>query len=247
MKRITGISSNLSPEDIEKAAWRAFEGHSGKREVTDFIEDFRNRCAKLYEALLDGSWKEFLSYRVLEKVNKNGKERHIDSPSLVTRIYQHLLLNLLEPVYNSKDNLNGLNCKKGCGITAKDSRRSVIYRMKQVYFDRTDLHYCLLIDQRKCYEHVTAKTFRRALKQVIDDKWLVDFVVDVSFVDGKLPIGTPTSPLIHHVLMLAFDYYVKDFAPFAIRYADDNFMAFHTVEEAQQAKWRVKNYWWYVL
>ena len=92
MKRITGISSNLSQEDIEKAAWRAFEGHSGKREVTDFIEDFQNRCAKLYDALLGGSWKEFLSYRVLEKVNKNGKERHIDSPSLVTRIYQHLLL-----------------------------------------------------------------------------------------------------------------------------------------------------------
>ena len=95
MKRITGISSNLSLDEIEKAAWRAFEGHSGKREVTDFIEDFRNRCAVLYRALVDGSWKGLISYRAMVKVNKNGKERHIDSPTLVTRIYQHLLLNLL--------------------------------------------------------------------------------------------------------------------------------------------------------
>ena len=38
---------------------------------------------------------KLLSYRVLEKVNKNGKERHIDSPSLVTRIYPALAAKLV--------------------------------------------------------------------------------------------------------------------------------------------------------
>lgn len=32
-----------------------------------------------------------------------------------------------------------------------------------------------------------------------------------------------------------------------MRYADDNFLAFYTKEDANTAKWRIKNYWWYEL
>ena len=34
---------------------------------------------------------------------------------------------------------------------------------------------------------------------------------------------------------------------YSIRYADNCFLAFETKEEAQQAMWRIKNYWWYEL
>lgn len=247
MKRVSNISKNLSVLDLQKAAKRAFVGHGGKKEVMEYKENFDKNCAVLYECLMDGSWKSLLSYKQLEKMNRNGKLRHIDSPSLTTRIYQHLLLNLLEPVYSAKDNKNAVNCKKGFGITAKVKKHSVVHALKNVYYDRLDLTYCLIIDQRKCYEHVTVKKFRKMLKLLIQDTWLVDFATTVSFVDGKLPIGTPTSPFIHHVLMLTFDYLAKSIAPFSLRYADDNFLAFYTKEDAHTAKWRVKNFWWYVL
>ena len=247
MKRISNISINLSISDVEQAARRAFEGHSGDKEVVKFQADFDNHCRWLYNAMKDGSWRTMLAYRSMEKVNNNGKKRHIDCPSLVTRVFQHLMLNLLEPVYGSKDNLNGLNCKNGCGITAADRRRSVLKRLKHAFYDRRDLHWCLVIDQRKCYGHITEKAARKALKLLVADPWLVDFSVGVSFVRGKLPIGTPASPFIHHVVMLGFDHWVKAFAPLSVRYADDNFLAFPSKEEAQAAKWRIKNYWWYEL
>lgn len=247
MKRARNISINLSISDVEQAARRASRGHSGKPDVADFHADFEGNCRKLYGALKDGSWTSLLSYRRMEKVNNNGKRRRIDSPSFVTRVYQHLMLNLLEPVYGRKDNLNGLNCKKGCGITASDRRRSVIRRLKHAFYDRRDLHWCLVIDQRKCYEHITEKSARKALKRLVADPWLVDFAVGVSFVGGRLPIGTPASPFIHHAVMLGFDHWVKTFAPLSVRYADDNFIAFPTREEAQAAKWRIRNYWWYGL
>lgn len=98
-----------------------------------------------------------------------------------------------------------------------------------------------------CQEHITPKIFRRELKRFISDKWFIDFAVDICFVDGKLPIGTPSSPFVHHIVMADFDHFVKRIAPFSIRYADDNFLAFHTKEEANAAKWRIKNYWWYRL
>lgn len=232
---------------MQSAAYRAFRKHGTKRDVKAFKQDFDNRCMSLFLALKDGNWKERLSYRSLVKVNNNGKVRNILSPSLETRIYQHLLLNLIEPHYFRKDNLNGLNCKPTCGITSKIYSRSVVHRLKHIYYDRRDLHYCLVIDQRKCYEHITPKVFRRALKQMVADPWLVDYAVDVCFVNGELPIGTPTSPFVHHVVMLEFGYFVKSISPVSVRYADDNFLAFATKEEAQTAKWRIKNWWWYRL
>lgn len=119
--------------------------------------------------------------------------------------------------------------------------------MKHVYYDRLDLKYCLVIDQRKCYNHVKDKVFRKVLKNFISNKKFIDFVIDVSFVSGELPIGTPTSPFIHHLLMKDFDDLAKRIAPFSLRYADDNFLAFYTKEDANTAKWRIKNYWWYEL
>ena len=232
---------------MQSAAYRAFRGHSSKRDVKAFKKDFDNRCMSLFLALNDGSWKGRLSYRSLVKVNNNGKVRHILCPSLETRIYQHLLLNLLEEHYSRKDNLNGLNCKPTCGITSSIPSHSVIRRLKHIYYDRRDLHYCLVIDQRKCYEHITSKVFRRALKQIVADPWIVDFAVGVCFVNGNLPIGTPASPFVHHVVMLEFDYFAKSISFASVRYADDNFLAFATKEEAQAAKWRIKNWWWYRL
>lgn len=47
--------------------------------------------------------------------------------------------------------------------------------------------------------------------------------------------------------MKDFDDLAKRIAPFSLRYADDNFLAFYTKEDANTAKWRIKNYWWYEL
>ena len=245
MKRLGKIL--LTYQDVCKAADSAAHGHRGERQVEQFYRSFNEECSGLFAKLQDGSWRKDLSYRKLERVNPDGKLRQIDSPTFRTRIYQHLLLNILVPFYQDKDNLNGLNCKEGCGITAKTPEKSVVRRMKHLFYDRRDLNYLLVIDQRMCYAHVSEKAVRMALKRLVSDKWLVDYAIGVSFVNGRLPIGTPTSPFIHHVLMLSFDFHIRTFAPFSVRYADDNCLAFATKEESNAAKWRVKNFWWYSL
>ena len=247
MKRVKDIRKLITPEAVKTAAERAFRGHSGKPEVARFKAAFEENCEMLYTDLKEGRWERHISYRKLEKTNKNGKRRKIDCPSLETRVYQDLFLGLIEPVYFARDPNIGLNCKPGCGITATDRRKSVLRRLKHLYYDRRDLHYCLVMDQRECYKHSTPSSFRPALKQLVDDRWFVDFAVGVCFVDGRLPIGTPTSPMAHHILMLGCDRFSREIAPFALRYADNLFLAFATKEEAQAAKWRMKNFWWYRL
>jgi len=247
MKRVSGIFDSINIDMIKEAVARASDRHGWKTEVVRFNEDLDANCNMIYNNLLDSGYLSLVRYKKLEKINGNGKVRKIDSPTFVTRIYQHLFLLLIEPVYYSKDNKTGLNCKPGCGITSNTRRKSVVRLLKGLFYDRLDLEWALIIGQRKCYDHITVNIFRRAMRRIVDDRKLIDFAVNVCFVNGKLPIGTPTSPMVHHIVMLGFDYYAKSISPFVIRYADDVIMAFHTKEEANTSKWRVKNYWWYNL
>lgn len=235
-------------EEIVRAAMKkAAEGHSNKDEVERMMENADTFAKSVVASIANGEYRRQLKYRKLTKQNPNGKVRHIDSPMLFTFVLQHLFILLAKPFYDWHDNRNGINCKPGCGITSSDRANSVIHRLKHVVYDRRDLHYCLIIDQRKCYEHIRPKIFRKAMRRLTADRDLIEFGIEVSFVDGHLPIGTPTSPLLHHIVMLGFDQWSKQAAPFSTRYADDCIFATYTKEEANALKWRVQNYWWYEL
>ena len=238
---------NIDRNDVMSGAVKAFEGHGCKRDVRLFKENLDKNIDVLYEALKNRSYVMFLNYRKLTKVNNDGKIRHIDSPSLITRIYQHTFILKMLPLYNELDPEIAYNCKEGYGITANNKEKSMMHHLKDIYFDKKEYHYCLIIDQRHCYEHVTTKLFRKSLKRLTTDKDIIEFGVNVCMVNEKLPIGTPTSPFVHHIIMLGYDKYIKEICKNTVRFADDNFIPFETKEEAQQVKWRVKNYWWYEL
>lgn len=225
----------------------AAKGHSNKAEVERMMANANIYADSVLASIANGEYRNHLKYRKLTKQNPNGKVRHIDSPMLFTFVLQHLFIIMAKPLYDCHDNRNGINCKPGCGIASSDKANSVIHRLKHLVYDRRDLTYCVIIDQRKCYEHIRPKTFRNAMRRLTDDRELIEFGIDVSFVDGHLPIGTPTSPLIHHIVMLDFDHWSKQAAPFSMRYADDCLFATYTKEEANELKWRVQNHWWYEL
>lgn len=227
---------------------KAVEGHRGKREVVEMLADADGYRDMLYADLLSGSYKTKMSYRHLERTGHNGKRRKLLSPSLYTRILQILWCQQVKPYYDHHDPMDGLNCKAGCGINAPSRRRGVVHRMKHIFYDRRDLQYGLVIDQRKCYEHITPKVFRRKLAKIVPDRWLIDLGMTVVFSpDGQFPIGTPSSPLAHHIIMLDMDAMIHQLAPIQVRYADNVFLASSSKEELQRAKWRVKNWWWYDL
>lgn len=235
-------------EDIVRAAMsNAAKGHSNKDEVGRMLNNADAYAKSVVASIASGEYRKHLKYRKLTKQNPNGKKRHIDSPLLFTFVLQHLFILMAKPYYDWHDNKNGINCKPGCGITSSDKANSVIHRLKHLVYDRRDLNYCLIVDQRKCYEHISPKIFRRAMCRLTADRDLIEFGIDVSFVDGHLPIGTPTSPLLHHIVMLEFDQWSKQAAPFSMRYADDCIFATYTKEEANELKWRVQNHWWYEL
>lgn len=241
------IYDRISKDDVVRAAYRAFKEHSGEHVVLEFARNMDENCTYIFESIKNHTYLNDVGYRKLTKTNNNKKIRKIDSPTLITRIHQYVALDVLEKIYYPQDNLSGLNCKVGCGITSNERQKSLIHRLKHIYYDATWLQYALVIDQRQCYAHITVSVFRREAKLYISDTKFIDYVIDVSFVNGILPIGTPISPMLHHIVMLDFDKWIKSNTGLYVRYADDNFIPFRTKEEAHQFKWRVKNYWWYRL
>lgn len=238
----------LTKEDIENAIKKAAKGHGWKPEVKSMLKDVNAYADRVLDDVQSGRYREKIAYRDMTKINKDKKRREIKSPSLYTRVLQIAWMQQVLPAYEKHDPLIGLNCKVGCGITASIRNRSLLHLLKHVMYDRRDLYYGLVIDQRQCYGHITRSVFRRKLKRLIKDEWLVDFGVDVVFADGNtLPIGTPSSPLAHHIVMLDFDCMCRSMAPVVLRYADNVFLASSSKADLQQAKWRAKNHWWYDL
>lgn len=245
----------ITMDDLIAAYESADKNHSGRSDAFQFGKNWKENLGRIFASLENHEYTKFISYSDLFVINNNGKKRKVKKPSFETLILQHLFVNKARELYNSQDPNIAFNCKPGFGINSSvnpnrsQKNHSVVNRMKHLVYDRTNLRYFLSIDQRKCYEHSYCSVFRKQLKRFTTDKWFIDFAVNVCFIKGSrgLPIGTPSSPMAHHIMMSNFDHYINHMAPFAIRYADNVFLAFETKEEANEAKWRVKNYWWYVL
>lgn len=237
------------------AVKESLKGHSKQRQVVGFKKDLEANTLELFHALGNGTWRQYVGYREGEVVNNNGKRRHIYEPSLRTRILQHYWLLMAVPLYMeaSRGIDMARNCIPGHGINAKGAGMGVLRDVKHLFYDLRDYRYVLVLDQRQCYAHISVKVYRRAMKYLFArlgmraDRELVDFGEAVGFAPGgQLPIGTPTSPYIHHIVMLQSDIFIRENTEWALRYADDNIMAFRDAKELNAMKWRVQNLWWYV-
>lgn len=229
----------------EKAIRKSAKGHSSKRQVREWIANLPERSAWLCSIVNDGSYIRHIKYRRTSIIS-SGKRRKIDSPDLTTMCLQIIWLMLIDEWYKQRDPNVAMNCKVRHGITSKDNRYSVIHKMKSVMYDKRNYKYAVVMDQRKCYEHVRISKWRSEMRNIkLPNDW-IKFGSDVCFLNGTLPIGTPSSPMAHHLFMLRFDIRFKRIFPYFIRYADDIFIPCETKDEACSVKWRVQNYWWYV-
>lgn len=247
-------------KDVEAGELAALRGRADTRQAQDWLSEKKtNRQRVLTEAL---SLSFVTEYRQLVKTNANGKVRHIDAPTLETLIAQHVWMELVMPYYRDVEPGVARNCLPGRGVTAEDRSGSVLKEAKRLFYDGRELSFLACADQRQCYQRLTPAAYRRGMKELRNRvlgglpvekrmeamtywRWLTDFGEQVSFVDGHLPIGTPTSPLVHHIAMLPFDLWLKEQFPWAIRYADNVWVATETREEAAQALWRIRQFWWY--
>ena len=237
----------ITEETVKEAFKKASKGRSKKPAVVEFRKDLDANCNALADIINQGKVAEHVRYLRLKSKNNNGKWRDIDAPTFLTLVLQHVWLLLTKPLYMAKETGIARNCIEGRGILSDDIDTGLLKPMRRLFYDYRQYTHLVLIDERKCYEHTTVKAYRKGMKLIGADRTLTDFGEAVGFVRGILPIGTPTSPLMHHIAVFPFDLWVNDNYPQALRYADNVFVPVTSLEEGQQAMWRIKMFWWYEL
>ena len=254
----------ITEQHVREAVIETFRGRQRTKAVLKFKKDLDGNITKIFKAVNDSSYRELLRFYQKTIVNKNDKVRHIDAPMLKALVIEHVWLVLLRPIYDMVNPGVARNCLPEHGITAKRREYSVLKETKRLFYDLRHLTWMVDADQRQCYQRVSVKAYRKGMKfmrskvmaikgvpELWHDyafwRWLTDFGEDVSYVDGHLPIGTPTSPYVHQIVMLSFDYWLCENYEWRLRYADNVFIAAATKQEAHQALWRVRQFWWYEL
>ena len=237
----------VTEQNVRDAFFKASEGRNKKSAVVEFENNLDDNCNIIADIINSGKVSEYVKYIKLRRKNTNGKWRDIDAPTFFTLVMQHVWIMLVKPLYMAKETGIARNCIEGRGICSDDIDKGLLRPMRRLFYDMRQYSHLVCIDERKCYEHTTVKAYRKGMKAIGARRELIDFGEAVGFVRGILPIGTPTSPLMHHIAVYPFDVWLNGNYPHALRYADNVFVPALTLEEGHHAMWRIKMFWWYEL
>jgi RNA-directed DNA polymerase len=116
------------------------------------------------------------------------------------------------------------------------------------------------VDLEDFFPSITSSKIRHVLTQIdlfvlYEFNHIIDFIIDISTLNDKLPQGTPLSPLISNLIMIPFDYHISEILTkrdkhiVVTRYADDiTFSSFyplgteHSGANKQDAKDTLHNF-----
>lgn len=168
------------------------------------------------------------------------KERIIMALPFYDRVIQHMIVNLIEPIFEKRFIYHSYACRKGKGAhRASNQLTRWLYNLevvegKSVYVLKADIHhYFQSVDHE-----ILMKEIRNYIK---DQKLLVilDRIIQHNgiFPDGVvIPVGNLTSQLFANVYLHRLDMYVKHVlhAEYYMRYMDDFIIISDNLEELRE-------------
>ena len=221
MKRHHNLYQRItSEENIRAAWWEARRGKSGKSAVRRFELDLDGNLQRIRESLLNKTYKTS-PYTTM--IIREPKERLIYRlPYDPDRIVHHILMRVVEPIWEGLFISDSYACIKGKGLHGGSKRCMEFVRRNK---------YCLKMDIAKFYPSVDHDILYNIIQKKIkcaDTLWLFREII-YSIPDGKnVPIGNYTSQWMGNLYLNELDSFVKHTLRVKdyVRYCDD-FCLFH--------------------
>ncbi len=155
------------------------------------------------------------------------KERLIMALPFYDRVVQHMIVNVIEPLFEKRFIFHSYACRKGKGVHEASATLSKwLYNLqvkqgKKVYAIKADIHHY--------FQSIDHEILKTEIRRYISDKKvlkILDHIIDHNgiYPDGVgIPVGNLTSQLFANVYLNILDQYIKHelHAHYYIRYMDD--------------------------
>ena len=234
------LESILSPWNIGLAINRvkANKGSGGVdgMKMVELVPYMQENWEKIKASILKGKYKPSPARRV-EIPKDNGKMRKLGIPTLVDRVIQQAIAQVLSPIYEPKFSEGSFGFRPNRG--AHDALRKAQGHLNEGY------KYAVGIDLERFFDTVNHSYLLRLLSHTIKDgrvisligKYLRAGVMEHGVLQPTqegTPQGGPLSPLLSNILLNELDREIERRGHPFVRYADDSLIFCKSLRGAQR-------------
>lgn len=172
-------------------------------EIRNYAENFHNCNHKPIE-IYDGITK---------------KKRIIIVPKYEEQIIQHMVVNVLKPIFS-----HGMYEHSYAAIPNRGTHKGKRYIEKWIRHDRKNVKYCLKMDIKKFFDSIPHDILKEKLSKIIHDRKFLNILYElIDVVETGIPLGFYTSQWFANWYLQDLDHYIKENlnAVHYIRYMDD--------------------------
>ena len=217
----------VSPANLNRAYKQVVSnGGSGgvdKMETEDLLPYLKLHKDELVNSLLDGSYRPNPVRRV-EIPKDGGKKRQLGIPTVIDRLIQQSLSQVLSPLYERQFSDNSF------GFRPKRSAHQALLRAQS--YINMGYKYCVDLDLEKFFDTVNHSKLIEILSRTVKDGRVISLVhkylLSGVMVDGHHESrvhgtvqGGPLSPLLGNVMLHELDTELESRGHKFVRYADD--------------------------
>jgi group II intron reverse transcriptase/maturase len=221
------IKQVINVENLSKAYWQVYrnKGAAGvdKMPVKELLSRLNTHKNEYIKQIENGNYQPSPILGV-EIPKANGKKRLLGIPTVVDRMFQQALHQVLQPIFEPdfQEHSYGFRPKRNAHQAIKQSLNNINSGYQHIvdidlkaFFDKVEHHVLLELIYQKVKCEKTLKLLRSFLKVPIQ-------------INGKLikrtkgvPQGSPLSPLLSNILLNELDKMLEKRGHRYIRYADD--------------------------
>lgn len=224
-----GLLEEILRDDNLNAAYKKVKSNKGSggvdgMDVEELLSYLREHGRELNQQIRDGKYKPNPVRRVEIPKEEKGKVRKLGIPTVVDRVYQQAIAQVLSPIFEKQfsENSFGFRPKRGAHDALKQCQKNA------------DEGYVYVVDMdlEKFFDNVCQSKLIEVLSRTIKDGRVISLIhkyMNAGVVSNGLfertevgvPQGGPLSPLLSNVMLNELDRELERRGHRFVRYADD--------------------------